>query len=45
MTHVICSHCDYGWEYGGELLYATCPCCRTKTAVDDGDAPDVPTDN
>lgn len=35
MTHVECSHCGYEWDYSGELQFATCPSCRTKTAVED----------
>lgn len=29
-----CVHCDYTWEYGGELEKATCPSCNLKTPVE-----------
>jgi len=46
MTDVTCTHCDYRWEYGGDLQYATCPSCRSKTAVDRGDgSSEVPAEN
>lgn len=35
MTGVECDHCGYEWEYGGEMLKATCPSCQRKTPVDD----------
>jgi predicted Zn-ribbon and HTH transcriptional regulator len=39
MTHVECEHCGYEWEYGGELEFATCPSCRTKTAATEDEQP------
>lgn len=35
MTEVECHHCEYEWEYGGEMERATCPSCGRKTGIDD----------
>jgi predicted Zn-ribbon and HTH transcriptional regulator len=35
MTEVKCEHCGYEWEYSGDMKFATCPSCRTKTPVED----------
>lgn len=35
MTQLVhCDNCDYAWEYGGDLLKATCPSCSGKVSVD-----------
>jgi Zn finger protein HypA/HybF involved in hydrogenase expression len=34
---VECDHCEYEWEYGGEMIKATCPSCQRKTEVADGE--------
>jgi len=31
---MICKHCNYEWNYGGELGNATCPSCLKKTKVE-----------
>lgn len=34
---VKCRHCEYEWEYSGDLPSATCPSCTRKTEVPDED--------
>lgn len=33
-TAVTCRHCEYVWDYSGEMQMATCPSCQRKTPVD-----------
>lgn len=40
-TVVECQHCDYEWEYSGEMQMATCPSCQRKTPVEPEDDSDV----
>lgn len=28
-----CEHCEYEWEYSGDMQMATCPSCMRKTSV------------
>lgn len=31
---MICQHCDYEWDYGGDSeYYASCPRCHYKVKV------------
>jgi hypothetical protein len=29
-----CDHCEYEWEYSGDMDMATCPSCQRKTKAD-----------
>lgn len=31
---VVCTKCDYEWDYGGGLDLATCPNCNHKNPVE-----------
>lgn len=37
MTEVDCHSCGYEWDYGGDLAFATCPSCRSKTEVEESE--------
>jgi len=34
MPDITCPHCEYEWEYSGDLGMATCPNCQRKVSVD-----------
>lgn len=31
---VTCDKCGYRWNYSGNMIFATCPNCYSKTRVD-----------
>jgi uncharacterized Zn finger protein (UPF0148 family) len=35
MTETTCNHCEYEWNYTGDMDMTTCPNCQRKTEVGD----------